>query len=69
MQFRLTTPEVCEQLRISDSTLRRMRREGILKAGKHFRAIGAGTIKPALLWDGVATDQALAQRARRELSQ
>lgn len=67
MAFRLTTPEVCAQLRISDSTLRRMRREGILKAGKHFRAIGSGTVKPALLWDGDATDDALAQRARREL--
>ena len=65
--FHLTTPEVCAQLRISDSTLRRLRREGVLKAGKHFRAIGSGTVKPALLWDGEATDQALAQRSRRVL--
>lgn len=67
MSFRLTTPEVCALLRTSDSTLRRLRREGVLKAGKHFRAIGTGTIKPELLWDGEATDLALALRARKEL--
>ena len=67
MPFQLTAPEICAQLHISDTTLRRMRREGFLKPGIHFRAIGSGTVKPALLWDGDATDQALADRARMEL--
>lgn len=67
MSFTLTTAELSQQLRISDSTLRRLRREGVLKPGHHFRAIGGGTVKPALLWDPAATDAALAQRSRRIL--
>jgi len=67
MSFTLTTQEVSEKLRLSDSTLRRLRREGVLKPGHHFRAIGGGTVKPALLWDAEATDAALAQRSRRAL--
>jgi len=67
MPFTLTTAEVGEQLRLSDSTLRRLRREGVLKPGQHFRAIGGGIVRPALLWDAAATDQALAQRSRRTL--
>jgi hypothetical protein len=67
MPFTATTQEVSEQLRLSDSTLRRLRREGVLKPGQHFRAIGGGTLKPSLLWDVAATDAALAQRSRRAL--
>ena len=67
MPFTATTQEVSEQLRLSDSTLRRLRRQGVLKPGQHFRAIGGGTLKPALLWDVAATDTALAQRSRRSL--
>ena len=67
MAFSFTTSELSEQLRVSDSTLRRLRREGVLKPGQHFRAIGGGTVKPALLWDAAATDAALAQRSRRAL--
>jgi hypothetical protein len=67
MPFTLTTQEVSEQLRLSDSTLRRLRRDGVLKPGLHFRAIGSGTVKPSLLWDAAATDTALAQRSRRAL--
>jgi hypothetical protein len=67
MPFTATTQEVSEQLRLSDSTLRRLRREGVLKPGQHFRAIGSGTVKPSLLWDAAATDTALAQRSRRAL--
>ena len=67
MAFSFTTSELSEQLRVSDSTLRRLRREGVLKPGQHFRAIGGGTVKPALLWDAVATDAALAYRSRRTL--
>ena len=67
MPFTLTTSEVSDQLRLSDSTLRRLRREGVLKPGQHFRAIGGGTLRPNLLWDPQATDAALAQRSRRVL--
>ena len=65
--FRSTTQETALHLRTSDSTLRRLRREGVLKAGLHYRAIGSGTIKPTLLWDPEACDAALAQRSRRAL--
>lgn len=68
MPFTLTTREVAAELRLSDSTLRRLRREGVLKPGQHFRAIGGGTVKPSLLWDAAATDAALAQRSRRALA-
>ena len=67
MAFTLTTSEVSAELRLSDSTLRRLRREGVLKPGQHYRAVGGGTQKPALLWDPTATDAALAQRSRRTL--
>jgi hypothetical protein len=65
--FSLTTREVADRLRTSDSTLRRLRREGVLKAGVHFRGQGLGTLRPVLLWDAVAIDAALAQRSRRAL--
>ena len=65
--FTATTREVAAQLRTSDSTLRRLRREGILRPGVHFRAQGTGTVKPTLLWDARAVDAALAQRSRRAL--
>ena len=65
--FTHTTRETCAELRISDSTLRRFRAEGIFKPGMHFRSRGDGAIKPALLWDVAAVNQALAQRSRRVL--
>ncbi len=65
--FTATTKEVADQLRTSDSTLRRLRREGVLKPGQHYRAQGTGTVKPTLLWDAAAVDAALAQRSRRAL--
>jgi excisionase family DNA binding protein len=65
--FTLTTSEVADRLRTSDSTLRRLRREGVLKPGTHFRAQGTGVVKPVLLWDASAVDTALAQRSRRTL--
>jgi hypothetical protein len=67
MGFTLTTAELIASVRVSDSTLRRLRREGVLKPGQHFRAIGAGTVRPALLWDAPAVDQALAYRSRKVL--
>ena len=65
--FTLTTREVADRLRTSDSTLRRLRREGVLRPGIHFRGQGLGTLRPVLLWDAAATDAALAQRSRRAL--
>lgn len=65
--FTATTQEMAEVLRTSDSTIRRLRREGVLKAGTHYRAIGSGTIRPALLWNVEAVEAALAHRSRKEL--
>ena len=57
-------------VRSNDSilSLRRLRDEGVLKAGLHYRALGQGTTRPPLLWDPAATDAALAQRSRRVLN-
>ena len=67
MAFNLTTVEAVDALRISTTTLRRLRKEGILKPGIHFRAMGAGSIRPPLVWDGSAIDAALTYRSRRTL--
>ena len=67
MTFQMTTAEVCDHLRLSDTTLRRLRREGFLKPGHHFRAKGTGDNRPQLLWNPDAVDQALAMRSRRVL--
>ena len=67
MAFNLTTVEAVDALRISATTLRRLRKEGILKPGVHYRAMGAGSIRPPLVWDGSAIDITLAQRSRRVL--
>lgn len=67
LAFSATTQEAAIQLRVSDATLRKLRREGVLKAGVHYRAVGSGTSRPPLLWDVAATDSALAQRSRRVL--
>ena len=64
INFTHTTTEACIALHVSDSTLRRLRRMGVLQAGVHFRAVGAGISKPALLWDVKATDEALANRSQ-----
>jgi hypothetical protein len=66
--FRSTTAEAVEALRISAATLRRLRKEGTLKPGQHFRAAGGGMCRPQLLWNIESCDQALAQRSRRVLS-
>lgn len=67
MPFNLTTLEAVDALRISSTTLRRLRKEGILKPGIHFRAMGAGAIRSPLIWDGVAIDAELTNRSRRTL--
>jgi hypothetical protein len=67
MPFTSTTQEVAESLRLSDQTLRRLRSEGVLRPGVHYRAVGLGTRRPPLLWDATAVESAMAQRSRRVL--
>lgn len=67
MIFSLTTAEAADLLRVSDTTLRRLRKAGVLRAGVHFRVIGAGTRRPPLLWNASAVEETLARRSRREL--
>ncbi|WP_159816292.1 helix-turn-helix domain-containing protein [Cyanobium sp. Copco_Reservoir_LC18] len=67
MPFTLTTAEAAELLRVSDVTLRRLRKSGVLKAGVHFRVQGLGTVRPPLLWNKDAVDAELAKRSRRVL--
>ena len=67
MAFNLTTVEAVDVLRISATTLRRLRKKGVLKPGVHYRAMGAGSIRPPLVWDGSAIDAALVNRSRRTL--
>ncbi len=64
MTFTLKTQECAQQLRTSGKTLRRLRLEGHLRPGIHYRAIGAGKVKPSLLWDPEATEAALAKRSK-----
>ena len=64
----MTTPEVVDSLRVSDQTLRRLRRDGVLRPGIHFRAIGTGTERPPLVWNPEAVDAELAKRSRRLLT-
>jgi hypothetical protein len=67
MAFALTTKELTSELRLSAQTLRRLRNEGALRPGIHFRAVGQGTKRPPLLWNIDAVDQALATRSKKEL--
>lgn len=68
MAFTLTTTEAAQALRLSAATLARLRTEGVLKAGVHYRAVGAGLKRPPLLWNPEACEAALAQRSRRVLA-
>jgi len=65
--FNLTTAEAVDVFRISSTTLRRLRKDGVLKSGIHFRAMGAGVIRSPLIWNGEAIDAALTNRSRRTL--
>ena len=67
MGFTHSTREACAALRISDRTLLRLRRDGVLKPGDHFRAAGAGLYRPSLRWDVTEIERALARRSRRVL--
>lgn len=65
MQFTATTKEAVVLLRISEATLRRLRRAGVLRPGIHYCAIGAGSIAPTLLWAPGACQKALADRSKK----
>ena len=65
MRFTATNAEALGALRISESTLLRLRREGVLKPGTHYRSAGTGKIRSPLAWDLSATEDALAARTRR----
>jgi hypothetical protein len=65
MRFTATTQEAVKILRISEATLRRLRRAGVLRPGIHFCACGAGSIAPTLLWAPEAVQEALAKRSRK----
>jgi hypothetical protein len=65
MAFPLSTPELQDALRISESTIRRLRREGVLKPGVHYRNVGVGVNRPRMFWNPEAVDQALANRTRQ----
>jgi hypothetical protein len=68
MRFSHSTAELSKELRISESSLRRLRHEGVLKPGTHYRFNGVGKERARLLWDPAATESALAQRSRRALT-
>ena len=65
-KFNLTTAQICSTLKISESSLYRLRKEGVLRPGVHYRAQGYGSVKPQLRWDPEAVESALAQRTKRE---
>jgi hypothetical protein len=67
MAYSHSTREACQALRISDRTLLRLRREGVLRAGDHFRVAGAGVSRPPLLWNIEEVERTLARRSRRVL--
>jgi hypothetical protein len=67
VKFSSTTAETAQILRTSESTLRRLRKAGVLKPGVHFCASGAGSIAPSLLWAPEACQEALAKRSRQIL--
>ena len=67
MPFTHTTAELLEEMRISDSTLRRMRATGLFQPGVHFRANGVGVAFPRLVWDPAAVSDALAAHTRQAI--
>ena len=66
MRFTQTTAELRDALSVSDSSLYRLRKDGVLRPGVHYRAQGYGSVKPQLRWDPEAVESALAQRTKRE---
>ena len=66
VQFSKSTAELIRALAVSDSSLYRLRKDGVLRPGVHYRAQGHGSIKPQLRWNPDAVESALAQRTKRE---
>ena len=66
MKFSSTTAELRAALSVSDSSLYRLRKDGVLRPGVHYCAAGYGSVKPQLRWDPEAVESALAQRTKRE---
>lgn len=67
MVFTHTTYEVMDALRVSRTTLNRLRAEDILRPGCHFTAVGPGLKKPALRWDMNQVEATLARRGKQGL--
>ena len=66
VRFTQSTAELRDALSVSDSSLYRLRTDGVLRPGVHYRAQGYGSVKPQLRWDPEAVESALAQRTKRE---
>ena len=66
MKFTQSSAELRAALAVSESRLYRLRKEGVLRPGVHYRAQGFGSVKPQLRWDPSAVENALAQRTKRE---
>ena len=66
MKFTKSSAELRAALAVSESSLYRLRKEGVLRPGVHYRAQGYGSVKPQLRWDPEAVESALAQRTKRE---
>lgn len=58
----LDTSAATKALACSASTLRQLREAGVLRAGEHFRRVGAAG-KGGLRWDVIACEQTLRDHA------
>lgn len=63
--FAYTTAEVCAAVGMCASTLKALRRQGVLTAGRHYRYAGIGQVRPRLRWNLQAVEEALTMRSRR----
>ena len=68
MRFHATTQEATQILRTSESTLRRLRKAGVLRPGIHFCVRSGGVKAPNLLWSPEAVQEVLAKRTRQILT-
>ena len=59
MKFSKSTAELRDALSVSDSSLYRLRKDGVLRPGVHYRAQGYGSVKPQLRWNPESTEAAL----------
>lgn len=63
--FAWTTAQVCEAIGLSASTLKELRRQGVLVNGRHYRFAGAGKLRPRIRWNLAAVEDAITVRSRR----